>query len=392
MLSPVLIGALTGCPAPTLTLSSPPIPASGVQTVSVHVLGGTGAEVALFLDGVETDVITCDPGGEFTVDTETLSDGSHVVVLESRGWFRGKARVEQSWLVDNTAPELIMATSSLRVGQGRTLGVFARADERVSEAEVTFLDATWSLERLEDGLLRGVKGISVSQAPGPVPLSLRVVDDAGNETTASWKVLVEETKFPKGGFVQLSTRKKRDMGNEERSRQANELRWQAYIKDLGLPLVEGLFLWPVEGKVSSAFGKQRRYNTGVVRHHLGTDLRGSTGTPVVAAHDGVVTLAEELHIYGNAVILKHGPNVSTSYNHLAQIAVEEGQEVTRGMMVGRVGSTGQSTGPHLHWGMEVGGTAVAPEEWIERDFSQPLPGDFEPGVPAEPGGDLPTVP
>ena len=174
------------------------------------------------------------------------------------------------------------------------------------------------------------------------------------------------------------------MGKEQLTKRANEARWAAYMQDLGLPLVEGVFVKPVEGRITSRFGKVRRYNTGVVRHHLGTDMKGRLGTPVVAAHAGTVTLAEELHIYGNAVILKHGPNVSTSYNHLSQITVDVGQEVTQGMMIGRVGSTGQSTGPHLHWGMEVGGTAVAPEEWTTRDFSVPLQGDFEPGLPPDP--------
>ena len=109
-----------------------------------------------------------------------------------------------------------MATSSLRVGQGRTLGVFARADERVSEAEVTFLDATWSLERLEDGLLRGVKGISVSQAPGPVPLSLRVVDDAGNEydATARFEFIDQKVRvdLPFGRYIDESHVRPADFG------------------------------------------------------------------------------------------------------------------------------------------------------------------------------------
>jgi murein DD-endopeptidase MepM/ murein hydrolase activator NlpD len=98
---------------------------------------------------------------------------------------------------------------------------------------------------------------------------------------------------------------------------------------------------------------------------------------VKAPAGGIVTLAEELHIYGNAVIVKHGPRVSSSYNHLSTIGVAVGDVVEAGDVVGEVGSTGQSTGPHLHWGMVVGGVAVDAEQWSDRDFDAPLPGDFD---------------
>ena len=82
----------------------------------------------------------------------------------------------------------------------------------------------------------------------------------------------------------------------------------------------------------------------------------------------MVTLAEELHIYGKVVILSHGQQVSSSYNHLHTIEVEVGDHVERGQVIGRMGSTGQSTGSHLHWGMVANGIAVDPAEWMTSDF------------------------
>ncbi len=380
---------LVACAAPVLTVSPPHLPAAGTAVYGVTVQGGP-ADVVLWVDGVEIEEQDLDLSGEFHLDTTQLADGAHQVVLETRGFLQETARHAMTLVVDNTAPTVRLAASSSTVGQGHTLGIFAQASERVSDAQVTFLETTWDLEKLSDHVLRAVKGMPVGAEPGSLPLTLHLVDDAGNETTASWTVTVTETAFPKGGYVRLSSSKKKDMGKAMLTQRANEARWQAYRQDVGLPLVDGLFQMPTQGRVTSHFGKVRRYNTGDVRHHLGTDLKGSTGSVVVAAHDGLVTLAEELHIYGNAVILKHGPNVSTSYNHLSQITVDVGQDVTQGMMIGRVGSTGQSTGPHLHWGMEVGGTAVAAEEWTTRDFSQPLPGDFEPGVAPDPTLDPPS--
>jgi murein DD-endopeptidase MepM/ murein hydrolase activator NlpD len=350
----------------------------------VHVVGRP-VEVVLLVDGIEVDAYDIEQTHEFLVNTAILTDGAHEVVLESRGLFRRTARHDTSLQVDNTPPRLTLARSSQAADQGRTLGVFVRVDELVAVAEATFLDYTWDLERLPEGLLRGVKGVPVTADPGSWPLTVRAVDYAGNVAVGTWSVMVGETDFPRGGYVRLSPKKKTDMGEETLTKRANEARWAAYTQDLGIPLADGVFQRPVTGRITSRFGKVRRYNTGVVRHHLGTDMRGALGSPVVVAQDGLVTLAEELHIYGKVVIVKHGPNISTSYNHLSQITVDVGQEVTRGMKIGRVGTTGQSTGPHLHWGMAVGGTAVAAEEWTERDFSQPLAGDFEPGVPPDPG-------
>ena len=370
-----------GCAAPELTVYAPPSPLAGSRELNVRVTP-EDQEVVLWVDGVELSRQRVEQTGTVVLDTAALGDGPHEVVVQASRWFRRTASWSEQLVTDNSPPEVILAASSVRAAQGRTLGVFARLDERVTTAEVSFADATWPLERLEDGLLlRGALGVSVKAEPGSSPLEIRVVDLAGNETRGVWQVDVQETAFPKGGYVRLSKQKRRDMNDELLSEQANEARWEAYRQDLALPLVEGLFAWPLKGRITSRFGKVRRYNTGVVRHHLGTDIAHKEGTPVPAAASGTVTLAERLHIYGNVVILKHGPDVSTSYNHLAAITVDVGQEVTQGMMVGRLGSTGQSTGPHLHWGMEVAGVAVAPEEWTERDFGRPLPDDFEPGLP-----------
>jgi murein DD-endopeptidase MepM/ murein hydrolase activator NlpD len=383
MLTPLLLQALVGCAAPQLTVSPPHLPAAGTAVYGITVQGGP-VEVAMLIDGVEVATAQVEQSGELSIDTTTLADGEHAVGLETRSMFKGTARHDVTLVVDNTAPQLVLGASSATAAQGRTLGIFVQADEQVNEAQVTFLGSTWDLEKLPGHLLRGVKGIPVGAKSGTLPLTVRVVDDADNEAVATWSVTITETAFPRGGYVRLSTQKKKDMGKEQLTKHANEARWNAYMQDLGLPLVDGPMVKPAKGRITSRFGKVRRYNTGVVRHHLGTDMWGKAGDPVVAAHAGTVTLAEELHIYGNAVILKHGPNVSTSYNHLSQITVDSGQEVTQGMMIGRIGSSGQSTGPHLHWGLEVGGTAVAPEEWTTRDFSQPLPGDFEPGQAPDP--------
>ena len=121
------------------------------------------------------------------------------------------------------------------------------------------------------------------------------------------------------------------------------------------------FSAPALASVSSPFGVRRSYN-GVLTgsFHQGTDFALNTGDPVAAANKGHVVLARLLITRGNAVIVDHGLGVYTGYYHLSALSVQEGQQVERGALVGRVGSTGLVTGPHLHWELRVLGVPVDP--------------------------------
>jgi len=122
---------------------------------------------------------------------------------------------------------------------------------------------------------------------------------------------------------------------------------------------------PVPGDVSSAFGLRRVYNGQPRSQHKGLDLRGAAGTPVLAAAAGTVALAEELYFSGKVVYLDHGLGLFSLYAHLSAIDVRPGQQVSRGQVLGKVGSTGRSTGPHLHLGCYALGMAVDPVPLME---------------------------
>ncbi len=125
------------------------------------------------------------------------------------------------------------------------------------------------------------------------------------------------------------------------------------------------FALPLESNVTSYFGSRRSYGSGYTSFHQGTDFRAAEGTPVVAPADGVVVLAEPLVVRGNAIIIDHGWGVLTGYWHLSRIEVGVGAAVKRGEIIGRVGNTGFSTGPHLHWEMWVNGLSVDPLQWVK---------------------------
>lgn len=126
------------------------------------------------------------------------------------------------------------------------------------------------------------------------------------------------------------------------------------------PLWQGAFIWPVQGHISSEFGLIRKVNGRITGRHSGLDIAAPAGTPVLASNSGVVVLARNLLLTGNTVILDHGWGLTTSYLHMSQLQVHEGQQVRRGQVIGTVGATGFATGPHLHWTAHLSGGFIDP--------------------------------
>jgi murein DD-endopeptidase MepM/ murein hydrolase activator NlpD len=124
------------------------------------------------------------------------------------------------------------------------------------------------------------------------------------------------------------------------------------------------FIWPVNGPITSPFGPRTHPIYGGTRMHTGVDIGASSGTPIKAAGDGVVVMAGYNGGYGNWTLIDHGDGLATGYAHQSSIGVSVGQRVSTGEVIGQVGSTGASTGPHLHWEVRVNGTPVDPMGWV----------------------------
>ena len=122
----------------------------------------------------------------------------------------------------------------------------------------------------------------------------------------------------------------------------------------------GGLMAPVPGRTTSNYGMRRHPILGYKRMHSGLDFKASHGTPIVAVTDGRVTGAGRMGGCGNAVRLRHGGGLDTRYCHMSRIAVSKGQSVRRGQVIGYVGSTGLSTGPHLHYEMYRSGRSINP--------------------------------
>jgi len=131
-----------------------------------------------------------------------------------------------------------------------------------------------------------------------------------------------------------------------------------------LRMAEAPNLWPVEGRITAGFGERIDPFNGEGAFHRGIDISTGFGTAVHAPADGVVTFASEESGYGRLIQIEHSQGIATRYGHLSAFAVTEGEHVTRGQVIGYVGMSGRSTGPHLHYEVWVHNTPVNPYKFL----------------------------
>ncbi|WP_439547455.1 M23 family metallopeptidase [Sandarakinorhabdus sp.] len=149
----------------------------------------------------------------------------------------------------------------------------------------------------------------------------------------------------------------------EAMREAEVVQVRAAREEISpLPFWRAAFQWPATGRISTHFGAQRIYGEVPASYHSGMDIAAPRGTPIRAPIPGIVRLAAgPFSLEGNIIILDHGRGLHSAMLHLSRIDVKAGDIVAQGQIIGAIGSTGRSTGPHLHWGMTWHGVRVDPE-------------------------------
>lgn len=131
--------------------------------------------------------------------------------------------------------------------------------------------------------------------------------------------------------------------------------------------MQGGFIKPVDGQVTGVFGSQRILNGQPRSPHRGVDIGAAKGTPVHCPAKGIVALtAPDMYLMGKTIMVDHGLDVRSIFIHLDKIRVNDGQHVKQGEVIGLVGTSGRATGPHLHWGVSVGQTAIDPYRIIRN--------------------------
>jgi len=201
---------------------------------------------------------------------------------------------------------------------------------------------------------------------GARELELRVEGELtdGVAFVRSKPVAIVEAEYPTSElrvgrrFVE-PTRKQRRRAKRERKRVK-----KALASSGGERLWRGPFMRPVPTEETSPFGTKRMLNGKRKSRHLGWDLDGRTGDPVLAAARGRVALVGKHFFSGGTILLDHGQGLFTMYFHVSAIEVREGELVAQGVRIGRVGKSGRVTGSHLHFGVKVAGTYVDPKPFV----------------------------
>ena len=251
------------------------------------------------------------------------------------------------------------AVDELVVAQGAVARVTVAIGPDDSAPWGSFRGELVHFSRLEDGRFAGLVGVDMETSVGAHPLEIKVL--RGGNATVIGRPTVQVVD---GGFgVQHLTLpdKMVTLDDDTLARVAKEkAEVRTLWKTAGKPLWRPTWRMPVEGEASGSFGKRRVINGEPRSPHNGEDIPAPTGTPVVAPNDGIARLAKDRFFGGQTVFLEHGGGLFTFYMHLSEIGVVDGQLVTAGEPIGKVGASGRATGPHLHWGGRLNNARINP--------------------------------
>ena len=268
---------------------------------------------------------------------------------------------------------------------GDTIVVIVRATKPLSGARFEYLNRvspvfpirTSSAPRTDVGssynedarpfLYRALVGISLKDPIGGHPLVLHAQRKGEGPVRIERTLTVNDRVF-QAEHIDVP-KKKRSLLTSKALRHEAETLWAAVTKYSENQLWSGKFLMPVQGRISSPFGMKRVYSDGVAKwRHKGVDIAPGDGKPILSPNHGTVVLAKAWTVHGNTLVIDHGQGVFSIMNHLKDLIIPEGERVGKGRLIGRVGSTGLATGPHLHWGLSVGNVRVDPLEWVNRSM------------------------
>jgi murein DD-endopeptidase MepM/ murein hydrolase activator NlpD len=195
----------------------------------------------------------------------------------------------------------------------------------------------------------------------PIPLSVK----AGSYLIGDKQLTIQAKKFDTQ-YLQV-TQQMESMKQDTQRIQADQKKInEARSKSEPEFLFDSAFIQPVEGRLTTPYGHTRYVNGKYDSSHLAIDLAAKEGTPIKATNDGVVVLAEMLYLTGNAIYLDHGMGLFSQYAHMSELKVKAGDRVKKGDIIGLVGTTGFSTGPHLHFTFWVHNVQANPNLFFNK--------------------------
>jgi murein DD-endopeptidase MepM/ murein hydrolase activator NlpD len=262
-----------------------------------------------------------------------------------------------------TGPVIRLVYRALQPGE--PIVVFLETDGTAKSASVTFLDRTVDLRPTPGSRsVFAFLGIDLQAKPGSHTMTIKVRKAGGTIETIRKELLVSEKEFP---FTKLQL--KREYVTPPASA-LERIKREAELIALATSIVtpewlgDGPFVLPHDAPSWSNFGQRRLNNDVLESVHAGLDIRAPSGERIRAANAGMVLLASDLYLGGKTVIVDHGLGVFSSYGHMSKLLVKRGEAVKKGAAIGLCGTTGRSTGPHLHWSVKILDARIDPEAML----------------------------
>ena len=245
---------------------------------------------------------------------------------------------------------------------GEAILAVLKDDSGAKRVTLKVRDASYILGGTEKGA-RPFTLIGIDVAAKADPLDIRVTEEKTDGTLAHFdeELAIEPKEFPKRRFYVEEAMLNPPPQEQERVQREADLVQSVF--DIFTPewMATGGFQSPLPGREPFPnFGQLRIYNKTRQAVHAGVDIAAPWGTPALASNAGRVVLASNLYLSGGTVIIDHGRGVFTFYCHFSKILVKRGDLVKRGQPIARVGNTGRSTGPHLHWAVRIRDVRVDP--------------------------------
>jgi murein DD-endopeptidase MepM/ murein hydrolase activator NlpD len=237
----------------------------------------------------------------------------------------------------------------------------------ILEARARARDADLPLAYLSGGAYLGLVAAPLRADEVPVEISVTLAD--GTRIEQSLALQINRREFPATRLRVASRFTAPDQATLKRIQRERDFVRAVLRSASDEPLWNGAFILPLEGVTTSPYGQRRLFNNELRSQHTGLDFDGETGDPVMASNSGRVVISRDLFFNGQAVFIDHGLGFYTGYFHLSKLEVHEGQWVDKSDVVGLVGTTGRSTGSHLHWALYVQGAALDPLSLLDADLA-----------------------
>jgi hypothetical protein len=253
-----------------------------------------------------------------------------------------------------------LVTPSEPVLQGEVVLISVLAPTTGSTVKGFWRGASLDFFKIDEGEYGSLVGIDLKLKPGTYPLKIQVNPEENSPLTVSTTLEVVAKDYGVQRLTLPENMVTLDPETLARVRKEGARFSQLWHKQSPRRHWSGRFLRPVPGKLTTPFGLSRILNGEPRNPHSGIDLRAAMGEPVKSANHGRIVLVGEFYFHGKAVVIDHGWGLYTMYFHLCQVNVSEGDFVEKKTTIGLAGSSGRATGPHLHWGVRLGGARVDP--------------------------------